>query len=575
MARMIPSFVDDHTPPGERDVFNILAAGPDDWVILHSLDLAPWNRGLRTEVDFVVFVPDTGIVCIEVKSHLNIAFDGQRWYPPEIKRSPFKQAADGSYTFYRRLRDLAPRFRHVPVVHYCIFPRAAFDLNPNLSVAPFELVDSRTFKALASSADFCVDLKTRMIKSIEVNANLQRISHPLSLGDLDDLIDLCVPVQKRRPGAREEVLRREELANSILREQQKPVLRLVDLNSHLLVSGGAGTGKTLIAMEVAQKAAAKGLRVALLCYNQLVGDWMQRKISQMQPIPPNLIVGRAIRIMAEMTGVAIPEKPHPDFWEIELPQELEERLTDPDLEATSEFDFMVLDEAQDILARSRLWQCLKQFLRGGLEGGSFALFGDFEHQVLEDRQMLETALEAVENEAHPVLWNLSENCRNYKIIGETALKLGGMPSSVYTGYLRSGGGLQNYDICFYEDDEDQLAHIKQWLREFKTQGYKAAEVTLLSYCGYETSAAATLKDAGYKLQPAWQYGKGTSYASVHAFKGMENKIVILTDVTLTDHEYHRDLFYTGMTRATECIRILCDKKSEAILYSWLSGKADT
>lgn len=81
MARMIPSFVDDRTPPGERDVFNVLAAGPDDWVILHSLDLAPWNRGLRTEVDFVVIVPDTGILCIEVKSHLNITFDGHRWQP--------------------------------------------------------------------------------------------------------------------------------------------------------------------------------------------------------------------------------------------------------------------------------------------------------------------------------------------------------------------------------------------------------------------------------------------------------------------------------------------------------------
>ena len=44
MAHMIPSFVDEHTPPGERDVFNMLAAGPEDWVALHSLDLAPWNR---------------------------------------------------------------------------------------------------------------------------------------------------------------------------------------------------------------------------------------------------------------------------------------------------------------------------------------------------------------------------------------------------------------------------------------------------------------------------------------------------------------------------------------------------
>ena len=110
MARLIPSFFDDRTPPGERDVFNMLAAGPDDWVALHSLDLAPWNRGLRTEIDFVVIVPDTGVLCVEVKSHDAISFENDQWYPPEIRRSPFKQASDGRHTFYRRLRELAPQF---------------------------------------------------------------------------------------------------------------------------------------------------------------------------------------------------------------------------------------------------------------------------------------------------------------------------------------------------------------------------------------------------------------------------------------------------------------------------------
>src|SRR5215467_9034309 len=107
MAKLIPSFMDDRTPPGERDVFNMLAAGPDDWVVLHSLDLAPWNRSLRTEIDFVVVIPDAGILCVEVKSHENISFHEDRWWPHDIKRSPFKQAADASHTLHRRLSGLA------------------------------------------------------------------------------------------------------------------------------------------------------------------------------------------------------------------------------------------------------------------------------------------------------------------------------------------------------------------------------------------------------------------------------------------------------------------------------------
>lgn len=236
---------------------------------------------------------------------------------------------------------------------------------------------------------------------------------------------------------------------------------------------------------------------------------------------------------------------------------------------------MVLDEAQDILARPRLWQCLTQFLHGGLDRGAFVLLGDFDHQVLNDREQMQMAIRAVEAAARPARWHLSENCRNYRIVGETALRLGGMSVSVYSGYLRSGGGLQNYDIFFYEKDEDQLIQIRQWLREFKTLGYRSSEITLLSFRGDESSAAARLKHAGYKLHPAWQFGNGTAFASVHAFKGMENKIIILTDVVLTDHEFHRDLFYTGMTRAIECVRVLCEQNSEAVLCGWLTGKAET
>jgi hypothetical protein len=52
---------------------------------------------------------------------------------------------------------------------------------------------------------------------------------------------------------------------------------------------------------------------------------------------------------------------------------------------------------------------------------------------------------------------------------------------------------------------------------------------------------------------------------------MENKIIILTDLLLEDQEFHRDVFYTGMTRATESVRILCDKRSQATLTGWLAA----
>ena len=551
MARLIPSFMDERTPVGERDVFNLIANGPNDWVALHSLDLAPWNRGLRTEVDFVIIVPDAGILCVEVKSHENIYFDGHRWYPETISRSPFKQAADGRYTFYRRLSELAPQLKRVPVVHCCIFPRARFDLPPNLSVQPWEVMDLRALRSLETGNAFCAELKARIDRSVAADGQLSRLEHRLSPAQIDTVVRSCVPVQKRQAGAREEIRRREVEIENILRQQQKPLLQLAKLNDRLVVSGGAGTGKTLIAIEIAKRAAETGRRVALLCFNQLIGDWLTKKVGQSVPALPNLVSGRAIRIMAELTQISIPSDPPQAFWDIELPQQLEERLTDPDFKAMASFDYLVLDEAQDVLARPRLWQCLTQFLKGGQDEGAFALLGDFDLQVLTERNVMKKTLDSLNSMNRPVRWELSENCRNYQIVGDTAVQLAGFVGPIYSGYLRMGGGLNNYDIYFYDHDQAQSDKLSQWLKEFKEQGYKPSEITLLSFRSDQMSAAARLSaTGGYKLRAAWQMGEMTAYATVHAFKGMENKIIIITDVVLDDRDIHRSLFYTAITRAT-------------------------
>ena len=141
--------------------------------------------------------------------------------------------------------------------------------------------------------------------------------------------------------------------------------------------------------------------------------------------------------------------------------------------------------------------------------------------------------------------------------------------------MRTGGGLRNYDIFFYEDDRAQLEKLADWLREFQRQGYRTSEITLLSFRNDQLSAAARLQSQGWKLRPAWQDSGLPAYASVHAFKGMENKVIILTDVSLDDQDFQRHLFYTGVTRATECVRILCDKGSQQTLSRWLAGKSDT
>lgn len=570
MASLIPSFVDDRTPPGERDVFNMLAAGPSEWTVLHSLDLAPWNRGLRTEIDFVAIVPDMGILCIEVKSHPHIAFDGTRWLPATITRSPFKQAADARFTFARRLGELLSEFRHVPVVHCCIFPNAPFDIRPNLSVQPWELIDSRRFRGLAGGAELCALLKSGMQRSIQADNRLSIPLRAMSVREVRRIVEHCMPVQSRHPGPRDEIRHREIQMQQVLREQQRPVLRLVSLNERILVTGGAGTGKTLIAVEVARVLALGGERVGLLCFNQLVGRFIHSEV-QSTPLP-NLVAGTAIKTMIDMANIRVPKDADTQFWSVVLPELLQDRLTDPEFRDVAKFDALVVDEAQDLLARPELFACVGGFLEGGWQDGRFVMLGDTEHQVLADREAMRAQLDKLCHAARPVRWTLTENCRNYRVIGETATRLAGLPKTVYSGYMRVGGGSQNYDIAFYDSPEEQLATIRRLLREFAGMGYRPSEITLLSFRGDEDSAAMALSREGEKLRRASETGDRTAYSSVHAFKGMDNKVILLTDVRLDAVSPSRDLFYTGLTRATEQVRVLCQKSSRPVLEAWMSAE---
>lgn len=67
----------------------------------------------------------------------------------------------------------------------------------------------------------------------------------------------------------------EEEIVSLTANQYKCIDQLED-NPRCLIKGSAGTGKTLLAIETVKKYVAKGEKVALLCYNNLLASWLQQ-----------------------------------------------------------------------------------------------------------------------------------------------------------------------------------------------------------------------------------------------------------------------------------------------------------
>ena len=582
MAMMIPSFIDPDTAPGEIDVYNMLANGPDEWIIFHQVDLSSTirrdgSRQCRREIDFLIVVPTLGILCIEVKSHENIHFDGKLWYPDTIKQDPFKQSLNALKALERHLKSLGQELGSIPLGRCCIFPRSSFSLLENASLNRWEFMDKQLFKSFRDSKAFCLALEESLKKSVAHEYGLQE-SVFLTLSQINKLKSYLCPIQKKKPTLRDQIKVREENAFELLREQQKPVLRFAEfstddgklLNPRVIIDGAAGTGKSWLAMEMARRMADSGKRTALVCYNQLVGDWMAANVSK-DLIRPNLIVGRALKLLIDITEVSIPEAPSEIFWEKEIYDLIEDKITDPEFNSEFAFDYLIIDEAQDILSKPRLISALMHLLSGGIITGSYCLVGDFKYQVFGNKAELENQLSEIKKKAEGISsFPLTENCRNYSVVGGSAVKLSGIKHKVYDGYMRSGGSIDNFSLKFYSTDLEQINVLADIIRGYKAIGYNDSDIVILSLVKDEDCVAKNLVKLSFKTSSAKIALPNTiRYCTVNSFKGLEAKVVIVTDVEASENEFKRNQLYTALTRSTECVHVLFAEASRKLVGNWL------
>lgn len=577
---MIPSFIDPETAPGEVDVYNMLARGPDDWAIFHQVDLTSAIAGssrCRREIDFVIVMPKIGIMCIEVKSHDDIHFDGKFWYPATIKRSPFRQNLDATKTLERLLKHEGSDMASIPLGRCCVFPRSSFSLDKNFGVNQWELFDMRAFRGFKDSTAFCSALEDSLRKSIEVELGGQ-LSDSLSLSQISRLKGYLAPIQKHRPGLREQIRVREQDAFNLLREQQKPIVKFAESgsaggklhNPRLIIDGAAGTGKSWIAMEIARRMADSGKRTALVCFNKLVGEWVASNVSK-DINRPNLIAGPAIKLLMDMTGVTVPVSPSENFWDSDFYDAIEEKLTDPEHNDELAFDYLIIDEAQDVLSKPRLFAALMQLVPGCITDGSYCLVGDFKYQLFGNRDDLEGLLAEVRGTARGIpTYPLYENCRNYSIVGGSAVKLSGIKDRVYEGFMRSGGSMSNFNLGFYADRTSQLNMLAEAIKKFKNSGYDDKDIVILSLVNDDLCIARDLPKLSYKVSPARQPLPNTiRYCTVNSFKGLEAKVIIVTDVEAEENEFKRNQLYTSLTRATESVHVLFSDSSRPLVGKWI------
>jgi len=553
---MIPPYIPEDTPLGEVMLFEKLRKDPktSGWVVLHSLDLQRHRTKAESEIDMVILAPGLGILCLEVKGCDVQRKDGVWIYPyKKSVEGPFRQASSAMHSLRDYVQKRDSSLRGLLFWSAAAFTRIQFsEESPEWHA--WQVVDRLTLQRLPISK-----IISRIIEHAHQHAKSKQSQRswydPIRSRPSENQVSRLTSILRGNfecvTQPRSDIQHIEESILGLTKEQYG-ALDTVSENSRVIIKGLAGTGKTLLAIEAARRAASDGKRVLLLCFNRLLGDWIKSatkgtggggKIELIQ-------AGHLHGLLRELAGSEFKFHNGDTFWTHELPAIVIDRFLSDDY-SMPQFDLLLVDEAQDIL-RDEYLDVLELLLSGGLSGGQWVFFGDFEHQAIYLSNGWETAESMIENlrvrAPHFATFLLSVNCRNASPIAEAIT----LACNVNPGYSRFLHELEGASVepKFWSETENQMTKLDEEVSHLRNT-FKLEEIVVLSMNANERSCAgqhgARAKTKFISIR-AGEDGVGARYASVHAFKGMEAPAIIITDITSLDIN-SRDLLYVAMSRA--------------------------
>ncbi len=370
-----------------------------------------------------------------------------------------------------------------------------------------------------------------------------------------------------------------------LTRKQAEVFNNYRFNDKLLVRGTAGSGKTLIAKEVAHEFFEKGLNVLFLCYNRVLANNIEyyfQKGTRVNvssylnefdidfdgPSSKQSLLLLASRIeeledrKKEVKGTSnsirveryhsfaysVIESADPGWWKghIGVPNnsyfwgeavpfklmQLEENG-----EIIPEYDAIIIDEGQDF---SEDWFITtKYFLK---PDGKFYVFMDTMQNIYQNCPRIPALKEFT-------IAPLTENCRNTK-------KIASRLSEIIETEIRSMPGMpegEDVTLIKYRSDTEQQTKVLRKIRELIEEGVRPNQILILLNTGIENSCLAQTKKVDkYPIQKLGSRGVlseyNINYALISSFKGLEADIVLIIDTDKV-RGYDEKLLYTQASRA--------------------------
>jgi hypothetical protein len=561
---LIPDNVSDFNSRGEQILYMKFKndGSTKSMYVLHSLFTNHHIKNISGELDFLVLAPNEGFFCIEVK-HGGISRKNGDWcftdgnQKTTIKKTgPFAQqnVTMNSIRKYilnkiKHKKELSDRFSKLLWGTGVAFTsmKEFIDFGPeghswqvlsNLGLGlPIGSYISTLSKGThnESSGKYWYDIyKSRPTKKdCEDLVKILRGDFEINYSEINKINDIETLIEEYT-------------------KEQFALLDFVNYNQRCLIKGFAGTGKTLMALEIAERKIQENLNVGLFCFNNQLGNKLSISLqSQSKNQDKIKFAGTLHSYISKKTDSIPPNDPNnlEKYYTEDLPIEFlicNENISDED-----KIDVLIIDEAQDLITPYYI-EVFDSILKGGIKNGNWIMFGDFSNQAiyLNNPDQLFELLNSKAN--YTKFPPLKINCRNTKKIASQNTLLTGSEIPEFTSRNPDGKTV----ICNYRTKTAQLKVIEDILIDIFKREIPMDKVTLLSPKRIENSIIGD-------FTPVLEFiKKGVQTSTIQGYKGLENTIIILFDFDEITSEDMQRLMYVGISRARQELYLVLDKSHE-------------
>lgn len=507
MAKMTPisfpgELANDPRRNAEKKVFSALRDYlPDDFEVFYSRPwwgLDPDGSEKHGEADFIVGHADKGIIFLEVKGG-RVTYDPtkDRWQSIDRNgighhiKDPMNQAMTCMHSFLSLFkRDQIWPKRIIKMTYGTILP------DTSAPATSKQVVGMHQKELFLFGSDFPEGVLDW------VNGRLSRGESEFPPGAsgmqvlrrvVADPTKLSFPLRSVIEGEIAEM-------DQYLLGVQYQVLLAVLKNPRSVVLGGAGTGKTVVAVELCSRLSAEGYSVLFLARNQNLLGFVSK-----------MLASDRVKVQS---------------WPLREPSQ-----------GTLEFDWVVVDEGQDLdhLELSEL---------GRLSAGSkLAVFLDSNQAILNNPRQVADRLGAEKLE-------LSINLRNTKAISKVTAKLfdGELPETIGPDGVQPTLEVVSSDLI-----PATTAHALKTLAE----GIRKEQLTILTdTTGLRDQLLRSLKNLGVAATRYLEWrSDAISIETIDDFKGLESDYLILVvekPLTLS-----KQMSYVAASRARARLHLIC------------------